>query len=111
MFADFTINGNTFGPTGWSVSPPHHISWKEFDTSEQATHATHVIVTIAPYLVVKILQNEHFIVKWLEWLKNGFMLKVFTGFVRPELVRDRTIGTEHHNQPLLGCRFLFRFSK
>ena len=102
VFADFAINGNSFGPTGWSIPSTHYVAGKEFDASQQTTHSAHVVVPIASNLVVQLFQNEHFVVKRLKRFEDRLVLKVFTVSFRPELIGYGTVGAEHHDQPLLG---------
>jgi hypothetical protein len=54
MIGYFSVYGNSFGPTGWGVASSHYIAGEKFDACKEATHSTHMIVSVSSYLVMKV---------------------------------------------------------
>ena len=99
---DLMVDGYSLGPTGGGMPSSLNVSGVKLDTRKQAAHAPHVVVPVAPYLVVEVLEEKEPVAEGLERLGDGLELEVLALLVGPEVLRDGPIGTEHDDEALLG---------
>ena len=78
-------------------------SRQQFGTSEQATHAAHVVVAVAADFVEDALEHQRAILERRERFEDGLEIQL-TRSIRPELVGQRAVRREHDDEPLASLR-------
>ena len=83
-------------------APTQDVPRKKFDTRQQASDPSHVLVAIAANLVADPAQEQRLVFEWLQWLSAFPKREVFAFFLGPECLRDDSVRTEHDHEPLLS---------
>ena len=52
------VDGYSLGPTGGGIRTSLDVSGVKLDARKQTAHAPHVVVPVAPHLVVEVLEEE-----------------------------------------------------
>src|SRR6185295_4150736 len=76
------------------------VAWKEFDAGEQATHAAHVVITIAADFIGETVKDEHAVLERLQGRQDFLEFEIRADFVWPIGGWNGSIGAEHDDKAL-----------
>ena len=80
------------------VCEPPGCAWEKLNTSKQARHASHVTVAVTFDFVTNAVQDKHLIAVRFQRFQNWLDVEVRPLPVRPELLLNGPVRTEHHNE-------------
>jgi hypothetical protein len=93
------------GPAGWRIRSTLNVAREKFGSSQQATHATHMIVTIAANFVAHAIQNQSSVLEIFQRFHDPLESELVPFFIRPKIPRHSSVWTEHNDQSLFtSCR-------
>jgi hypothetical protein len=101
LIADLLVDRAPLGPAGRRVRAALDVPREQLDTRQQAPHAPHVVVAVAPELVADAVEDQRLVLERLQRLEALLERELRPLLVRPEGRGDHPVGAEHDHQPPL----------